>query len=202
MADTTKFGSSATFASGAVSDLFAGFAAAQNAKLAAAGLNLQAGGLRIKAEGDIAEAQSYDLASALASANKQYTIESTTIQQAQLDRQINQTIGSQQAGTAGAGLAASGSALDILADSASQGALAHEVLAKQGLITEAGYDEQAKSYDVMAGAARMAAAGEMSLAAQTDTLAQQTVAAGQKTETMDFISSAAKGAAAIGMLMI
>jgi hypothetical protein len=44
-----------------------------------------------------------------------------------------------QASTAGSGFQASGSSLDILRDSASQGAIAHAVLGQQGLITEAGY---------------------------------------------------------------
>jgi hypothetical protein len=40
-----------------------------------------------------------------------------------------------------------------LRDSASQGALTHAVLGQQGLITEAGYQEQATSYQNMATAA-------------------------------------------------
>ena len=190
------------FASGAVDSLFAGFAAEQNANLSAAGLNLQASGLRIKAAGDIAEGQEYDLAAQLAERNRQYTIESTAIQQAQLERQIQGTIGSQQANIAGSGLAASGSALDLLAESASQGRLAHEVLAKQGLITEAGYEEQRQSYNIMSNAAKMAAAAEYAIANQTSALATQTQQAGKKTGMMDFIAAGVKGAAAIGTLFI
>jgi hypothetical protein len=66
-----------------------------------------------------------------------------------VDRQIYQTIGGQQAGTAGAGLAASGSPLDLLADSAGQGAFAKDVLAKQGLITEAGYSAWDEALAIM-----------------------------------------------------
>lgn len=191
---------SATFAGGAVSDIFAGFGAERSGKLAGAGLNLQAGGLRIKAQGDLAEAQQYDLAKQLAEQNKQYVIDSTVIQQAQLDRQIAGTIGGQKADIAGAGFAASGSALDLLADSAAQGALAKEVLAKQALITEAGYEEQAQSYSVMANAARYAASSEQTLATQTDVLAQQTVQAGKSTAMGDFASGAIKGVAAVALL--
>ena len=54
---------------------------------------------------------------------------------------------------AGAGFAESGSALDLLRDSASQGALAHAVIGQQGLITEAGYEQQRQSYQIMQGAA-------------------------------------------------
>lgn len=190
------------FAGGAVSDYFASLAAKQNAQLSASGLNLQASGLRIKAQGDLAESQQYDLAAKLAEKNKQYTIESTAIQQAQLERSINQTMGTQEAGTAGAGLKTSGSAIDLLADSAAQGRLAHDVLAKQGLITEAGYEEQAQSYNIMSNAARMAYSGEMSIAAQTDQLAQQTIDVGNKQATNLMWSAGIKGALAVAALAI
>jgi hypothetical protein len=199
---------------GAVSDIFASKAASTNANLKAAGLRIQgqstrlgAQGLRIKAQGDIAEAENYDLAGALALKNKAYTAESTAIQQMQLDRSIGLTIGGQRAGTAGAGLKSSGSALDLLADSASQGALAKSVLAKQGEITEAGYEEQAASFSTMSRAARMAYSGEMSLADQTDQvamqedkLADQTIAAGEEAKKGDFWAAAIKGASAAASL--
>jgi hypothetical protein len=80
--------------------------------------------------------------------------------QQQFDRNIYQTIGGQQADIAGAGFANSGSSLDLLRDSASQGALTKAVAGQQGLITEAGYKEQAESYTNLASAARMAADAE------------------------------------------
>lgn len=131
-----------TAATGAVSDLFA------------------ASGHSTKAAGDRIEADNYDMASDLALQNSKYTEDSTKIKLAQQDRELTMTIGGQQAGTAGAGLAASGSALSLLADSASQGGLTHAVLQQQGVITEAGYQEQAASYTNMAKAARMAADAE------------------------------------------
>jgi hypothetical protein len=135
-----SFGASTlTSASGAVSDLFAGE------------------GLRAKAEGDRLEATNYDRASVLATQNEKFTETSTAIKQAQLDRENFKMIGGQQADIAGAGFAASGSALDLLRDSAQQGALTKAIGAEQGLITEAGYTEQADSYTTMAKAARMAA---------------------------------------------
>ena len=137
---------------GGVSDLFA--ASADQTK---------ADALRLKAQGDVLEGQNYGLASDLATQNEQFTAQSTAIKQAQLDRSITQTIGGQQADVAGAGFAASGSALDLMRDSASQGALTKAVAGQQGLITEAGYQEQATCYTNM-----QAAAG---LAAQEDTLA-------------------------------
>jgi hypothetical protein len=224
--------SSSTFSNigGAASDLFAGFGASAKGGLDAAGLRIQAQGtrigadstrlnaegLRIKAQGDLAEAHNYDLAGGLALQNEAYTAQSTRVQQSQLDRQITQTIGGQQASVAGAGFAEGGSAGDILRDSASQGALAHGVLGQQGAITEAGFDEQAKSFQTMADAGRATAAGEMDIAGKTDTIAgQQDQLAGQQDQLAvqtqqaadkqaqgDFISSALKGAAAVASLVL
>lgn len=120
---------------GAASDLFA------------------AEGHKSKARYDFAEAKNYGLAGDLALQNEEFTKTSTAIKQAQQSRQEMMTIGGQQADIAGAGFASSGSALDLLRDSASQGALTHAVLGQQGLITEAGYDEQAKSFQTMQQAA-------------------------------------------------
>lgn len=113
-----------------------------------------------KAAGDLLEASNYDLASGLATQNEKFTETSTAIKQAQLDRSITQTIGGQQADVAGAGFTAGGSALDIMRDTASQGALTKAVGEQQGLITEAGYDEQAKSFQTMSQAAHVAADAE------------------------------------------
>ena len=124
---------------GAISDLYA--ASADQTKAA---------GLRI-------EGQEYTLASTLATQNEQYTEQSTELQQYQESRKIEQTLGAQQAEVAASGFGASGTADDLLRDSANQGALAKATLAQQGLITEAGYTEQAQSYTLMSQAADMAA---------------------------------------------
>lgn len=131
---------------GAVSDLFA------------------ASGDRAKAQGDFIEAKDYTLASDLATQNEKFTETSTAIKQAQLDRQIYQTIGGQKADVAGAGFAASGSSLDLLRSSAQQGALTKAVAGEQGLIQEAGYQEQATSYQNMSQAATIAGNAENSAA--------------------------------------
>ena len=145
------FGSS-TFSNlgGAVSDLFA------------------ASGHRAKAAGDIFEQQNYNLAGKLADQNEKFTEQSTAIKQAQIDRSNSQTIGGQEADIAGAGFAASGSALDLLRDSASQGALTKAVAGEQGLITEAGYKEQGDSYRNLASAAGIAANAENNAAFGAD----------------------------------
>jgi hypothetical protein len=117
-------------------------------------------GAEAKAKFDITEGQEYDLASELAQRNEQYTKMSTAIQGAQSDREAALNIGKTHAEVAGAGFAESGSALDILRSSSSQAALQHAAISEQGLITEAGYAEQAQSYTMMAGAARQAASAE------------------------------------------
>jgi len=127
---------------GAVQDLFAAEAHESKAK-----------GLRI-------EGENYDLASKFSQKNEQFTETSTAIKQAQLDRETFKTIGGQAADIAGAGFASSGSALDLMRDSASQGALTKAVGAQQGLITEEGYKVQAQTYTNMGEAARMAADAE------------------------------------------
>jgi len=127
---------------GAVSDLFGYF------------------GDKAKGAGDIAEATNYRLAAQFADQNAVYAQWATNIKEAQQTRENTQALGQTTADIAGAGLAAGGSALDILRDSASQGAIAKAVLGEQGLITEAGYKEQAQSYTNMANAAEAAAKAE------------------------------------------
>jgi hypothetical protein len=139
-----------TSAAGAVSDLFA------------------AEGHRAKAKGDLFEAENYDRASELATQNEKFTEMSTAIKQSQLDRANYKVLGGQAADVAGAGFAASGSALDLMSESAQQGALQKAVGAEQGLITEAGYKEQADSYTTMSKAAHMAADAENNAAFGAD----------------------------------
>jgi len=200
MAMSSATGSIFDTAGAAVNDLFGGIGDMQQGALKAKGLNLQAAGLRIKAQGDLAEASEYDLAGELATKNARFTEESTAIKEAQLQRSITQTIGGQQADVAGAGFAQSGSALDIMRDSASQGALTSAVMGQQGLITEAGYKEQADSYALMSGAARMAAAGEFDIANQTDQLAKDTESAADTAGMGKFFSSAIKGVETVAMI--
>lgn len=109
-----------------------------------------------KAQGAQFEKQNYDLAAQFAEQNVAYTAAATSIKQAQNERQLFQSQGQTEADVAGAGFAASGSALDILRDSASQGALTKAVASQQGMITEAGYQEQADSYHNMSSAAQVA----------------------------------------------
>jgi len=118
------------------------------------------GAHRTKAEGLRLEAGNYDAAAGFADENAEFTRVSTAIKQYQLDRNISQTIGGQAADVAGAGFAASGSALDLMRDSAREGELAKAVGAQQGLITEEGYKVQGQTYRNMGAAARLAAQSE------------------------------------------
>lgn len=129
-------------ASSAVSDIFAGF------------------GDLTKAQGDIIEGQNYRLAAQYALQEAKFTEQSTKIQAFQQQRATIQGLGGIAAEQAAAGFTESGSALDLLRDSAAQGALQKAVLERQGLITETGYKEQAQSYSNMATAADMAAGAE------------------------------------------
>lgn len=115
---------------------------------------------RSKAEGFRIESQNYDLASSLALQNEDFTRQSTDVKLTQLDRSIFRTIGGQQADVAGAGFSAGGSGLDLLRDSASQGALTKAVAGQQGLITEEGYKVQSQSFTNMSKAALVAADAE------------------------------------------
>jgi len=127
---------------GAVSDLFGGF------------------GDKAKAAGYRIEAANYRLAAQYADKNAVYTEWSTRIKEFQQDRENAKSLGQTTADLAGAGFAESGSGIDILRESAAQGAMTKAVLQEQGLITEEGYRVQAQSYRNMAAAADMAAKAE------------------------------------------
>lgn len=136
---------------------------------------------RTKAQGDILEQQNYLQAAKFAGDEATYTGWSTNIKEAQQTREITQSLGRTTADVAGAGFASSGSAGDILRDSAGQGALAKMVTGEQGLITEAGYQEQATSYNNMAAAAGVAASAERTAATGADITGGLKMAAGVAT---------------------
>jgi hypothetical protein len=117
-------------------------------------------GDQAKAEGDRLEGQRYQEAAGLADKNAAFTAQSEAIQEYQAGRSAEKTIGGIKADVAANGFTEGGSALDILRDSANQAALQAGVLKQQGLITEAGYQEQAASYRIMAQAADKAASAE------------------------------------------
>ncbi len=125
-----------------VSDIFAGF------------------GAQSKAQGDLIEQQNYQLAAKYAQQEALFSEMSGRIQQMQETREISKSLGATVADVAGAGFATSGSAIDLLRESASQGALVKQVSEYQSNITTAGYKEQAQSYSNMAAAAGIAASAD------------------------------------------
>jgi hypothetical protein len=143
------------------------------------------------------ERASYQEAAALAGQNEQFTAISTRIKAAQAQRELTMSLGTTQANVAGAGLAASGSALDVLRESASQGALTRAVIKSQGLITEAGYNEQQQSYLNMVEAANAAIKGD-TVAQQADYAAASTA---KEAATFSFIGAAVAGAGAMATLL-
>jgi hypothetical protein len=159
------------------------FSGATGGAAGAAASDLFAGlGEQTKAKGDYAEAANYNLAADYANQEAAYVKQSTAIQQYQQQRELTKSLGGTTAEVAGAGFATTGSAIDLLRDSASQGALAKAVLGEQGLITEQGYKEQASSFESLANAAVMAG-GEANKAA-----------------TGDFIGAGIQGATAVATL--
>jgi hypothetical protein len=187
----------------AATDLFAGMAApfkvaADQDQAAAA----EAGGQAdlLKGQGDILEGQMYGTAASLASLNATYTGFSTRLQQVQADRALFMNLGSERAAAAGSGSSGGGSAADILRASASQGALNRAVLGEQGLITQAGYQEQAQSYGYMQQAANVGAQAEDVSAAQEQDVAaadQQMAKADKEAGTADYIATGVKAGAGI-----
>jgi hypothetical protein len=109
--------------------------------------------------GDFAEAKAYKTASQLAMQNAVITEEATKLQETQANRQIFKTLGAQAAQVGGAGLAASGSAMDLLRSSAQQGALTKQLIQAQGLITQQGFEAESAQYQGMASAAKSAGTG-------------------------------------------
>jgi hypothetical protein len=114
------------------------------------------------AKGATASAGSYDEAAAIARQNAAIARQATAIKEEQESRQIFKTIGAQRAQVGGAGFAESGSALDLLSDSASQGALTKALTAEQGAISENSYAEQAGLYSGLARSTR-ASGGAMAV---------------------------------------
>lgn len=120
---------------------------------AAVGDLFAAGGLEISAAG-------YRKAAGLTQENMGYLAESTRIKKLMTERQIYQTLGGQESDIAGAGLAASGSALDLFRDSAAQGELTRQIVDAQGKIDMNALQQQLLSYNTQADAADNAAEGK------------------------------------------
>jgi len=143
----------------------------------------QAGAYKYRAKGAQIEEEQYQVAARYADLNAQYSKESTALKSWQTARKANITLGDAASDVAANNFERSGSALDLLRDSATQGAITQAVVEQQGLIEEKGYEEQAASYRLMADAAETARQADL------------------KAATGSMWSAAIKGAAAIVSLL-
>lgn len=109
--------------------------------------------------GELASAKGYKQAADIAHMNEGIAEQSTKIQEQQAGRKIYQALGGQRSDIAGAGLAASGSALDVIRSSAEQGSLTKQLIQNQGTITALGYEQESNSYSAMASAAKASGSG-------------------------------------------
>lgn len=161
---SAQLGAGITSIGGAVSDIFGGLAADKS-----------------EASYRAAAAQ-YRKAAGLATENLATTEQSYGVRQLQTQRQIFQTNGTIQANLAGNGFALSGSGADILADSARQGTLQHQLLQQQEGIDINNLNAQIGSLNLQA------------------TQADQAADAAKSSGLLSEISGAIKGVAGIAQL--
>lgn len=113
-------------------------------------------------KGDKAEASAFNEAASIASKNADIAKQSTGIQVAQATRNSLQVVGGQIADVGGAGLAESGSALDLLRDTSYQTNLQKQIVANNGLLQEQSFRQEAASYKGQAQAAQAASSAKKS----------------------------------------
>jgi len=109
--------------------------------------------------GDEAEASDYSKAATIADQNAAIAAQSTQIQQNQEQRKLFSVTGQEAGATAGGGLAAGGSALDVVRNSVQQSGIQHQIIGLQGAVEENSFKEQATAYQGQASAASAAGAG-------------------------------------------
>lgn len=109
--------------------------------------------------GQLQSSKGYKQAAAYAGDNAEIAQQAANIQSLMATRQVYKTIGGQQADIAGAGLANSGSATDLLRSSAQQGSLTKQLVSAQGAINVLGYQAEQASYESMAASAKTSGIG-------------------------------------------
>lgn len=87
------------------------------------------------------------------------TAGATVIQRAAAYRQVERTLGGQRADIASAGFSFSGSAIDLMADSARQGAISDALIENQGQIEVQGHESSAAMYENQAAQAKKRQSG-------------------------------------------
>lgn len=106
------------------------------------------------AKGYKAQAKGFERAGEISGINRELARQAADITAVQADRDIYQTLGSQQAAIGGSGLAATGSALDIIRDSARQASLTKSLLSRNAQIEDLAYEQEAISFAAQAAAAK------------------------------------------------
>ena len=139
MASAEGVGKGLSALSGAAADLFS-----IGSKKTEAAYYLRAAGVYRRASGR------YRDAAGLSRENAAITERSTQIKLLGAERALYLTIGGQKADVASAGFKASGTALDLLADSARQGELTKSLLEEQGRLDKNTFEQQATAYDIQA----------------------------------------------------
>jgi hypothetical protein len=131
---------------GAVNDIFGGFAKQK-----------QADAMRLQAQGNLLEADSYDRAAAFSRLNKNFDLMNAEIKGTQQQRQIYLGFGQLTNDVESAGFqSGTGTAGDLLRSSQEQASLTSNAIAFQGVIEAHGHEVQAQSYNSMAAASRLA----------------------------------------------
>jgi hypothetical protein len=102
-------------------------------------------------------AAGYEKAAVMEDVNANLSRASTRIQHAAAQRSIYKALGGQRSDVLGSGFSFSGTAIDLAADSASQGSLAQALIENQGAIETQGYRIQAFTYRQQAAQARQQA---------------------------------------------
>lgn len=148
MPEMSSGGGGASFgSSGALTRGIGAFGAAVSDLYASEGLKISAAG--------------YREAASITGKNIDLTKESQRIKSLQAEREIYKALGGQESAVASSGLAASGSALDVMRDSAAQGVLTMDLLKKQGEIDLNTLKLQQVGYETQANAADNAAEGKL-----------------------------------------
>ena len=167
---------------GAVGDLFSGAGSYFAGQGKIAGDTAMAGGYT-------EEAASFTDAANIEAQNVKYAKLSGDLQNIAATRNIYKSESGTSSDVAGAGLAESGSALDILRGSAAQGALTHAVIGNQTAINENSYKQQEDAYQ-----------GEASMATAEASAATASASAAGTSGTMSSIGSALGAVAGIASM--
>lgn len=130
------------------------------------------------------EETAYGTAAAVAQANARLATIGGTVEQAQQQLQLTQTLGSQRAAVAGGGFAESGSALDILRASTQQGLFEQQITGVNAALQSGGYEQQVA-----------ASQAEQTAAAASATSAQATATAAAQLSSLTKTQAANEAAA-------